>query len=488
MNILFNTFGGNQATDVVNKLIERYKPENCLGILCDNEAIAKRHSGFTYYFDYRNVYSCRYDRELFYQESTPVDKKLLESLAPFEPHVLKMMERNHTHQLDFDSRVNVYHEHLRYWNYILDKFNVELFICFNIPHEIFDYVIYLLCKIKGIKVIASFISPVMEYSYLLDDIHTGGHEVVDAIRKLEKKYELKPIEDIKLTGLFYDVFVNFTTPGMDITPYYMRENVSKIKKLTAKALRPFKYVLRLIDSTNNGSKVKTGISKFGKRFSEYLAQRKLFKYYSKNAVEPDVSQKYIYVPLHFQPECTTSPMAGVFVHQIIYIKMLSYHIPKDVWLYVKEHPKQELLGRSVHLYEELLKLQNVKLIKKHIDTNYLTGNCIAVATPTGTAGFEGLFKGKPFLMFGSFINQFAPGVFKIETNEDCKNALNKILNEGFKPNIRQLKIYLAALQEVTFHGYYDDGSYKTEYPIEENIKQMSNAFINSIDKVFSDVK
>lgn len=181
-----------------------------------------------------------------------------------------------------------------------------------------------------------------------------------------------------------------------------------------------------------------------------LERLELFGFYANNVVEPDLSCKYIYVAPHYQPEATTMPLAGAFSNQLLIVQMLAYCVPDDVLIYVKEHPRQDIRCRSIRYYQDMVRIPNVRLISRNFNTFELTNHALAVATATGTVGWEALFKGKPVLMFGSYVYQYAPGVLQVKTLEDCEKAICKIIHEDFKPNLNELKLFLKAIDENSF--------------------------------------
>lgn len=80
--------------------------------------------------------------------------------------------------------------------------------------------------------------------------------------------------------------------------------------------------------------------------------------YAQLARRPKEGEKFIYVPLHMQPELTTCPLGGQFADQLLMVRMLSAHLPKGYRLYVKEHPDQlrhtltHPSARSAEFYDE----------------------------------------------------------------------------------------------------------------------------------------
>ena len=163
--------------------------------------------------------------------------------------------------------------------------------------------------------------------------------------------------------------------------------------------------------------------------------------------EPDLTKPYIYVPLHMQPEATTCPMGGVFADQVKMVELLAAYLPPTIRIYIKEHPYQTEVCRSKTFYQQLLDIPSITFVPRNCNTFTLAENALAVASVTGTAGFEGIFKRIPFLMFGHKFFQYAPGVFRIHTKDDCKNAIQTIMEDkNAKPTINDLRLYLKAIE------------------------------------------
>ena len=134
---------------------------------------------------------------------------------------------------------------------------------------------------------------------------------------------------------------------------------------------------------------------------------KIFKYFKQNIkkeyagvqVRPDLNKKFIYVPLNYQPERTSSPQGDMFVDQILMIEILSAAIPAGWVIYVKEHPTQWLFtglnftnSRYQGYYKKIAKIKNVALIPIEVDTYTLISRSQAVASVTGTAVWEAALK------------------------------------------------------------------------------------------------
>ena len=164
--------------------------------------------------------------------------------------------------------------------------------------------------------------------------------------------------------------------------------------------------------------------KINLKLNHYLYRKRL-KRLSND--DPDLSVKYIYCALHLQPEVSTGPRAGIFVDQLNIIDVLRKSVPPDVHIYVKENPKQNSIMRPAEFYNEIQKFKNVKLISKTVNSFDLLKNSIAIATATGTVGWEAMFRDKPALIFGEAFYQNAPHVYKVSTVENCSVAISEII-------------------------------------------------------------
>ncbi|MCL4378870.1 MAG: capsular biosynthesis protein, partial [Actinobacteria bacterium] len=168
---------------------------------------------------------------------------------------------------------------------------------------------------------------------------------------------------------------------------------------------------------------------------------------------PDLSCPYIFVALHYQPECTTSPMGGMFVYQDLMLDILMKAIPEHIKIYVKAHPRE---GLGPILRERLRLDKRTLLIDPNLNSHRMIINSIAVATVTGTSGWEAFLSNKSVLMFGEYFYQDAPGVYKIKNLIDASNAIHDILNKSEEISDAMIMAFLMAVQDKTFPGWVDN--------------------------------
>jgi hypothetical protein len=257
--------------------------------------------------------------------------------------------------------------------------------------------------------------------------------------------------------------------------YTLRRAVEYLKKI-----RETHSVHSLFDHDLRTEVLSETVGRYQSRKRLLRIDKQLDAEYQRHTHTVDINGLYIYIPLHYQPECTTSPLGGVFVDQLLMITLLHRYCGKNVLVYVKEHPVQRSQGRYEKFYQDLVKLSKVRLVPKNFSSFTLIKNSLAVATITGTAGWEALFYQKPVLMFGEIFYKYAPGVFSIRSHQDCEEAFTAIKN-GFKSDLSELKVFLRSLQEVAIKGF-SDAVYQTQCKtnFDENVCNLSTAILQRL--------
>ncbi len=180
--------------------------------------------------------------------------------------------------------------------------------------------------------------------------------------------------------------------------------------------------------------------------------RRMKRFYDSISVKFDASKKYIFYALHFEPEANTMSRARLS-NQLMIIKQLSQNIPKDWVLYIKEHPDQFNLSKtgawyfliSIHkyrtkvFYREILKFDNVKLLKINTNSQDVIRTAEGVSTIVGSVTPEALSLNKPLILFGHQATPFGlcKDVLKVTSSEQCRESMKKI-ESGFVPSYLDL--------------------------------------------------
>ena len=378
-------------------------------------------------------------------ELLPLDEELIDAMRPCESIFMTLVMRlEFARKFSFDERKRMYYLHLRYWNDYIERYGINLFLAGIMPHEIPDYVIYELCKLKGIPTYMFHASTVRDCAFLEEDWEVSATQVKERYEQL-----LAAGGEVTLSDKFEDYYQRQINPEGTPPIDFKRLNVFEriLHTFRTQTLQSLAWFCKWLPTLLSW---KIWCRRYAKT-CVWLRRRKLQRAYDLLAREPDLKKKFIYVPLHFQPECSTCPMAGAYVDQLLEVQLLSACVPDDVLLYVKEHPRQYkkgIIGRDISFYEGLSALPNVHVVPIDCSSFALRESSMAVATGTGTAGFEALFREKPVFMFGHRYYQYAPGVFSIESEEDCRVAMQAVFAEGQKPDLNKLRVFLKAMEET----------------------------------------
>jgi hypothetical protein len=427
-----------------------------------------------------------------------IGEDILEKLLPCESQVLSMMMAVDYDNMPLFQKKRIFYEYVRYVNGLLDSLRPDAVVFGDIPHIAHQYTLYQVAKLKNIKTIMLRTIPVLGRL-----IFFTNHELYGELkRELEKTAE----KTIKISDLGDDVRKYYELQSeskKEAHPFYMGKDYLGAFAKSKKFLRGPHLIMKHI---RQGTFIKTlagyirmlfikrhvaslegkVLSGFSIMKGQRIAQKKkesFQKEYAPFIEKPDFSKKYIYVALHKQPEASTSAMGDIFTDQILMVDILSQAIPPDWVLYVKENPLQfenprGELGRYHGYYKDMKKRNNIHFVSTKEDTYGLMKHAQAVATVTGTTGFEAVLRGKPALIFGHIWYQHCEGVFKIDNLMSCKEAVNAI-TKGYKPNKQKIINFMYALQRGTVIGFPNIRFQKDAgISVEENIKNITTEISN----------
>lgn len=216
--------------------------------------------------------------------------------------------------------------------------------------------------------------------------------------------------------------------------------------------RFFRYIYRYFTSFKGDH---TKASPLSRVWSE-LSWRVKRLYWSRQKLWDDfnVNDKYVYFPLHVQPEMSTMTFAPFYLNQISVLENLSKSLPIDHRIVVKEHPS--MLGRrSSEYYKKIKELPNVLFVHPLLDSFKITKNSSAIFTITGTVGLEGLIMKKPVITLGATFYNYCPLV--INAKDVPPTGWSKLLIEAlnsYQHNEDVLVKFLSAVFSHSFHGLY----------------------------------
>lgn len=197
-------------------------------------------------------------------------------------------------------------------------------------------------------------------------------------------------------------------------PEYMKQQRRGREKSLALRAQRLKTRLKTRHTPKNRTSASNLDRELTKMLDRYRAS-KLRRSLNKYAIDRIPDGKFVCLFLHFQPERTSVPEGGRYASQINAISALRSQLPDDWALLVKEHPsmfllKSKRLFRHPDFYTLVAGMPNTYMLDESHSSFDLIDKAQAVATLTGTVGFEGLCRGCVAIVLGDAAYRGYPGV------------------------------------------------------------------------------
>jgi hypothetical protein len=290
--------------------------------------------------------------------------------------------------------------------------SVKKVIFDNIPHQIDSIIFAVACKELGVPYMSRGVTPfkdvhvwygdIINIETLYDDscfCNKSFNKMIESVFLMNKVDELWYMKSQKRVSVRSKINLFFISYAHKYSLFFFFLLKNKKKKNRASKF----YI------PNSSNKVKS--------IFDYIDIEKIKSKHLKNLklehdkvvdvfTEEDLPDKYIYFPLHFQPEATTMPLGGRYRDQLSLIFHLSEKIDSDTFLLIKEHPTTFIAknrgdrGRWTGFYENFIAFDNVKLVATDFNSKILIQNACSVATITGTVSLEAAALNKHVHIYG----------------------------------------------------------------------------------------
>lgn len=327
-------------------------------------------------------------------------------------------------------RYNVYHKfsnnellcllerECKFFEKILDEAKPDFYLTYHTQTH-HENLLLEMCKARGIKILMLSPAKVAERFMISED----GLLLDDFIDKT--------VENPPRTKEDFEKFLKRNDP---------REYLTRLRKTSfeSHASDRYKSILKFFLSSDSSNYI-TRYSYFGKTKSKILKKkfsrffhRKLRKsFIDKNLKkELDLKTKFIYFPLHYEPERVLLATAPFYDNQLAVITSIAKSLPIGYQLFVKEHPMQGTIGwRDTSFYKYIMDLPNVTLLHPSIKAESILPHCSMVTTIAGTTGLEAAFHKKPTIIFSDQIYSKLPFVYRVTKLEDLPEAIRTYLDK-----------------------------------------------------------
>jgi len=335
---------------------------------------------------------------------------------------LKMMDRldiyGNFSRLDRDVIFNK----LAMW--ILNKFHEtkpDALICSENPHSHTHYLIYEICLYKNIEILKfnTWLPIPVLYG---QNLRTGKRLIIR--NKIEKRLSVS-LEEFLID--FIDKYLALKRTGEYTLPSISdQKNALKLRNKLfnffkhglLKQIKEFWFQFRKYFSKNYYPINPFKLGYLTRSRIKNIRERNLSKAFKYSQVNVDLTRKFVYYALNFEPERTTNPDGDEFHDQVIALTYLRKFLPLDYSIFVREHPTQFLRigkgsrGRSPLFYEVIQNLKGVFLVNQNIDSLELIRRSSFTASISGSVAFESAILGKRSLVFGDTWYEGCPNITK----------------------------------------------------------------------------
>jgi len=316
----------------------------------------------------------------------------------------------------------------------LSKEKPDALVMAEIAHSHAQYLVLEVCLFLNIEIV-KFNTWILGPLLYLENLRTGqrfevDYEIdseisrtieneidnyIDSIiaKKNEGNFELEYMKNQRLNSTFKNKILSFIKSGwLDFIKecwFQFRKNI----KNNYYQINPYKHGLF------TRSKIKR------------IRRSNLIKEQNKNVVKLNLSSKFVYFALHFEPERTTNPDGGVFHDQFLAILSLRRILPREIKIIVKEHPSQFYIydrgsrGRSPLFYDLIKNIDGIELVDYTENSFKLISKAEMTATISGTIALESAIIGKQSLIFGNAWFNNCPNVTSWSKDLTYKSIINK---------------------------------------------------------------
>ncbi|MBO4294987.1 MAG: hypothetical protein J5896_06055 [Alphaproteobacteria bacterium] len=346
-----------------------------------NDATGDIHYANKYFFFSDKWLTVYADRIKKYTEGVQFNAKVYDKVYQQLYHYMDCESRHEKRKIyPFHYYINEFNLIYNFVYAVFVKENIKLCLLCDLPHVGLDIIAYHIAKAMGIKTFIFKQSMVagnyFGVCYMTDEDDYGIFDFMkEKFRDSNQKIEKKKTEDL-----------------------FNMKNVNKISYKMLKRYFPWK-----------------------RKYAPFREYKRTLK----ALIEPaDYAKKYVYFPLHLQPEGSTTALGGIYCDQLLALEKLASIVPDDCLIYVKENPKQTEKMRGKHFFERLRLMDKVRLVPLDESSYKLMINSLAVATISGTVGWEAICEGKPAILFGKSWYQSFDGVFKWRDALDFNEVIN----------------------------------------------------------------
>jgi hypothetical protein len=348
-------------------------------------------------------------------------------------------EYNKFHKFTREEILSILEHDCKFFEKVLEQSKPD-FLIMKLADFARNQLLLELCVSKGIDVlmliqsrlgyrmyISSTISESDDFSKekITDDSKKSFSELREYLKKYDKLKQSKEITNVGLNSSIKNKLVTF-----------------------------LKWSFKTFDNEYRKTYDHAGVTRFSVIKNVFLSKILVWSrtnFLKKNSIKNlNYDEKFIYFPLHVQPERNLDLDAPFYSNQLNVIENIVKSLPVGLKLYVKEHYNMRFRNwRSISFYKSLLNLPNVKLIHPTVNPVDLIKNCSLVISIAGSTALEAAFYEKPSIILANTSFSNLSSVQKLETFEDLYSTIINSLK--IKVNLSELNNFVIHQEKNSFN-------------------------------------
>jgi len=383
------------------------------------------------------------------------------------------------HKFTRNEILSLFENELRFYEQVLDEVNPNFIIMrdvdfhhVNLFHEI--------CKARGIKILS------------IIDIKMGQKRIISDTDKMD--YDPMDLKRIPKSQRSFDQLQKYLKEFSQAD--WVKEWVtsSKVNFLNSKILYSLfdEFVLKDKAEREEFMRIgRTGTKVFFGTISLMLKRKYRYSFltrYSKREIKNN--EKFVFFPLHVQPERYIDISAPFFSNQLELVTSIAKSLPPEYKLYVKEHfAMKPLYWRKTSFYKEILALPNVELIHPSFSPDEIIKKSSLVISVTGTSALQAAFYEKPSIVLAHTIyKEFHPSIRRVKNLEELPNAIRSALKT--KVDVMDLNRHIEIIEKESFkynpHIFDNESNpvFKTLFSDVDISESKMKTFLNHNSKTF----
>jgi hypothetical protein len=410
--------------------------------------------------------------------------EILQATAWAAPIALAMMDRMDVHRSQtYKDRLQLFQYLLCYWQDVVNRDDVTCFYPRETPHEVADYVLFVVMKALG-REVRMFAWTSFPGRWMLVDDYRYPRNVFEPPAGRGNEIDVDQ---------FFDDYISAMRGSYEqAKPYYMNINLalgghSKAPQpsltsvvsgaISTTATYGFQGAKAMVQSYRSPPRkdyprMPQALSRIGNSWQVAYDAKRLRAFYENLATVNVVptNRNFVYYLPGYQPEVTNCPEGGFLGDQILAISLLAKSLPEGWEVLVKEHPVQfangasgiddyGFLGRQTSFYSAIADIKGVRLVSVASDHFGMLDAARVVSTLTGTGGWEASVRGKPVFSLGEAWYRDAPNVFAVRDSASCAEAYRRVIAgeylTGEKLDI-ELRTFVTGIWDSSYEIVFDE--------------------------------